>query len=126
MIDQWIEIPYPPSVNHYWGRRGIKKGKAFMAMQYLTAKAKTFRAEIVAAIAECGMQRELGALHLMIDQRPPDRRKRDIDNIVKPIMDALEHAGAYENDNQVARLSVVRGPVEPQGTCYIKIERIEQ
>lgn len=116
MIDQWLSVPYPPSVNHYWGMRG--------KIRFLTAKAKAFRREIIAAIDECGMDRELGALHLMIDQRPPDRRRRDIDNIVKPIMDALEHAGAYENDNQVARLSVVRGPVEKGGACFIKMERI--
>lgn len=111
---EWIEIPYPPSVNHYWGQHG--------KIKYLTKKAKQFRADI--AVAVRGIETVEHDVHLIIDVRPPDRRKRDIDNIIKPLMDALEHAGVYVNDCQVARLSVQRGPISKGGQAFIRIEKI--
>ena len=37
---------------------------------------------------------------------PPDKRKRDLDNYIKPELDVLEASGAVENDSMVKRLSV--------------------
>jgi crossover junction endodeoxyribonuclease RusA len=36
-----------------------------------------------------------------MDAFPPDRRRRDLDNLQKPLLDALQHAGVYEDDSQV-------------------------
>jgi crossover junction endodeoxyribonuclease RusA len=36
-----------------------------------------------------------------MDAFPPDRRRRDLDNIQKPVLDALQHAGVYEDDSQI-------------------------
>lgn len=52
-----------------------------------------------------------GPLSLRIDAAPPDRRSRDIDNILKAVMDALQAAGVYHDDTQVDDLHVVRLPV---------------
>ena len=37
---------------------------------------------------------------------PPDKRKRDIDNVIKPVLDLLETAEILENDSMVHRLNV--------------------
>ena len=37
---------------------------------------------------------------------PPDRRRRDIDNVLKPLLDALEHGKAYIDDSQIKKLGV--------------------
>lgn len=45
---------------------------------------------------------------ISIDAYPPDRRRRDLDNILKPIFDVLEEYGALENDSQIDILTVRR------------------
>jgi len=35
---------------------------------------------------------------------PPDRRKRDLDNVQKATFDLLEHLGVIENDNLIHRI----------------------
>jgi crossover junction endodeoxyribonuclease RusA len=42
---------------------------------------------------------------------PPDRRRRDIDNTAKALLDALQHAGVYTDDSQIDRLVIERGPL---------------
>lgn len=42
---------------------------------------------------------------------PPDRRARDLDNILKAALDALQHAQAFDDDSQIDRLIVDRGEV---------------
>jgi len=36
-----------------------------------------------------------------MDAFPPDRRRRDLDNLLKSVLDALEHAGLYADDSQI-------------------------
>jgi crossover junction endodeoxyribonuclease RusA len=57
---------------------------------------------------------------------PPDNRKRDVDNILKPLLDALEHANVYENDSQIDKLCVTRMPVTKGGVCDVVITEINQ
>ena len=56
---------------------------------------------------------------------PPDKRKRDVDNVLKPLLDALEHAGVYENDSQIDKLCITRMEVKPQGLCDVTISVID-
>lgn len=39
-----------------------------------------------------------GPYKLSITAVRPDKRRRDLDNIIKPISDLLQHAGIIEND----------------------------
>jgi len=99
-----LDIPWPLSVNHYWEQRG--------AMRFLSSKALNFRREVKHAFLDTqhpgfgGIAR----LSLKIMLFPPDKRRRDIDNILKCTMDSLEHAGVYEDDSQIDMLQVVRVP----------------
>jgi len=38
----------------------------------------------------------------------PDKRRRDIDNLLKPLLDAMEHALVYVNDAQIDQLRIDR------------------
>jgi len=40
----------------------------------------------------------------------PDRRKRDIDNTLKALLDALTHAGVWLDDSQVVDLRIRKSP----------------
>lgn len=52
---------------------------------------------------------------------PPDKRKRDLDNLVKATQDALQHAGCYENDCDIDGLRVERGDVIKGGRIKVII-----
>ena len=47
-------------------------------------------------------------LSVLINAYPPDRRKRDLDNILKSLLDALQHARVYPDDSQIDRLTIIR------------------
>lgn len=54
--------------------------------------------------------------------RPRDRRKVDIDNRIKTVLDALEHAGIMEDDWQVQHLEIKRGEPIAGGLVHITLE----
>lgn len=109
-----LELPYPPSTNHnaYWGVVGHRR--------YLTARAKAFRADVCAAARlREGFQVPLA---MTVDLYPTDRRKRDIDNPIKALMDALQHAGVIADDCLVDRLIVTRRMIVKGGKCVVTLE----
>ena len=94
-----VTLPWPPSVNRYWrpwrGRMVIsKEGRAYRnAVAVICAKFEQFSPDT--------------RLRVEIKAYPPDRRRRDLDNILKAILDALE-GHVYPDDSQVDDLRVVR------------------
>lgn len=52
---------------------------------------------------------------------PPDRRRRDIDNVQKALLDALQHGGAFHDDNQIVRLTIERGDPVDGGKTIVSI-----
>ena len=111
-----VRLPYPPSINHYYGR-SRKTGAV-----YLTKKARTFRKQVVGMLH--GAQR-FGAARLAIrvDLFPP-REGCDVDNTVKPTLDALQHAGIFDNDRQVKDLRIVWRHTVPDGAVEVQLWEI--
>jgi Holliday junction resolvase RusA-like endonuclease len=62
-----------------------------------------------------------GNVSVFVALWPPDKRTRDIDNTIKPLLDAMEHAGVYENDCQINQLHVVRKDPIKGGACAVVI-----
>jgi crossover junction endodeoxyribonuclease RusA len=56
---------------------------------------------------------------------PPDRRRRDVDNILKSLLDALGHGGAFYDDSQIADLRARKLAPTAGGTVIVRIRRIE-
>lgn len=108
-----LELPYPPSVNHYWGQAGNHR--------FIGKKGKEFRAQVMDAVNKAGFSALEGRLAVHIALFPPDRRKRDVDNVLKSLLDACEHAGCYENDSQIDELHITRRDVMKGGACTIII-----
>ncbi len=65
-----------------------------------------------------------GRLAVHITLFPPDRRKRDVDNILKALLDACEHAGCYDSDSQIDELHIVRRELKKDGACTILIHTL--
>ena len=93
-----IDLPYPPSVNHYWRRVGHKT--------LISAKGRAYRASVCRIATACGIKSLAGELIVTVDLYPPDRRRRDIDNTMKALLDALAAGGAYEDDSQIKELTI--------------------
>ena len=107
-----LTLPYPPTINTYYatvrGRRVLsKRGREFKKTVSLIAPAKGLT----------------GRLKVAIDLYPPDRRKRDIDNVQKPVLDALTEAGVWGDDSQVDELSITRREIEKGGRCEVTIKQ---
>lgn len=56
--------------------------------------------------------------------RPRDARKIDLDNRIKAVLDALEHAGIFENDYQVDHVEMIRGEKMKGGALHVLIEEV--
>jgi len=109
-----IELPYPPSVNHYWRRVG--------ARTLISREGRRYRDRIASILALRRVRPIAGALSVRVTVHPPDRRRRDLDNAMKALLDALEHGGAYEDDSQIDHLDIRRGPVIPEGKVAVRIQ----
>lgn len=109
-----IELPWPPSVNHYWR---MVRGRF-----YVSGEGVAYRKEVTRRVGECDTLK--GRLAVEILLYPPDRRKRDIDNVCKAVLDSLAHAGAYENDCQIDRLSVARQELIEGGLALVTITEV--
>jgi crossover junction endodeoxyribonuclease RusA len=56
---------------------------------------------------------------------PPDRRKRDLDNVLKSLLDALMHAGVYSDDSQIDKLTISRNkPLD--GRVIVSIDTLSE
>jgi len=64
-----------------------------------------------------------GPLSVEVLLYPPDRRRRDLDNTLKGLLDALEHAGVYLDDSLIERLSVEKRDVVEGGKAVVVIRR---
>lgn len=120
-----LRLPYPPSVNTYWRHVLAKKGRAVMT--YIAEKGKHYRASVQGHIwQEYGMDFAMltSRLAVSIECIMPDRRKRDIDNVPKAVLDALAFAGVYEDDSQIDQLVVTRLHVEPPGCVDVTIQEL--
>lgn len=123
MATKTYRLPWPPSVNCYI-RRGSNRS-------YMTKKGKEFRDEVVNEVAErdssvwkiprCAMN---GRLAVNVELTAPDKRKRDIDNHVKAVLDALQYAGVFLDDSQIDELRVKRLHVESPGACDVTITEL--
>lgn len=108
---------YPPTVNNYYNKtqRGV----------HISNKGRAFRDKVISDFNDqlAGMEPITGKVAIEVIAWPPDARKRDIDNIMKPIMDAMTHAGFWSDDSQVDQMTVYRGVKDaPFGSLYVKVK----
>lgn len=113
-----LTLPYPPSVNSYWRSARIGKG----VKVYISDKGQQFRTAVHIAVLQARANKKMaGRLAVDVQLHPADKRKRDIDNCLKSLLDALAHAGVYLDDSQIDRLTVTRKENVKGGKCLVVI-----
>jgi crossover junction endodeoxyribonuclease RusA len=98
-----VRLPYPPSVN---ASRAAVRGRLISTAQYrnwLQAASWEVKRTVAMSYDRKGIE---GTYALTIKVCPPDRRRRDIDNIIKPVSDALKKGGAVEDDCLCQRIEI--------------------
>lgn len=94
-------LPWPPSINRYWRRRG--------SQYFISKEGQDFRKNVILLCKEIPKIFDKNdKLFINIKASPPDKRRRDIDNILKALMDSLQHAEVYHDDNQINKIHIER------------------
>jgi len=109
-----LTLPYPPSVNTYWRANGKRR--------YISKEGVEFADAVKKIVNESGSIRfgdKLVAMSIMI--HPRSKRKFDLDNTLKAILDALMKAGMYDDDSQIEFIEIARGEFVDGGQSVVHI-----
>ena len=110
-----ITLPWPPTVNHM--HINVIKGR-------IRSKGYIAFCELVAHIVEREKIASMGSkrLAVTITLNWPNKRRGDLDNRAKAVLDSLQRAGVYTDDEQIDRLTLVRGEIIKGGLSVVTIE----
>ena len=119
-----IKLPFPPSLNAYYRSiiRRRKDGKHYTQV-LISAKGRAYRTLVGQMLMIQGVREMTGDLEIEIKVFQPDRRKRDIDNLLKSLLDALQHGGAFVDDSQIKKLTIEMMEVRKPGHVEIEIKK---
>ena len=120
-----LVLPFPPSLRQYY-RSAVIGGSVRV---YMSAEGKRYRNDVVSQCVSSKSHFDwphTGRLGVEVTLRRKDRRKYDLDNHLKALLDALQHAGVILDDSQIDDLRVTRGPKVTKGRseCDIYIEEL--
>ena len=94
-----LVMPWPPSVNTYWR---MVKGRMIISKQ-----GRDYRASVADQVMlQRGGKNFFCPLKVTIEAWRPDNRRRDLDNLLKAVLDALAHAGVYVDDSLIVDLRI--------------------
>ncbi len=125
-----LTLPWPPSVNHYKKIGGIIKTKSGKTYQKRINSKETigfyyevysiYHASMHQEWVKYADDEEIG-YEVWVCLYPPDKRRRDIDNSLKVLLDSLVHAKVIKDDSQIIRLTIERDKVVNGGKVIVKI-----
>ena len=127
-----LTIPFPPSANSIWkGGRGrtfrSKEYKDFIgtvAYIWQVGNTKSERGIIYSA-SKAKEWKTDKQYEVRIELVPRTNRRYDVDNFIKPTLDALTHAGLWDDDSQVIRLIANKNEKENEAYAIVEIAEIE-
>lgn len=134
-----LTVPFPPSANRYWGhargrtflnhaavkyRQDVMDAVVLLRFDQMREKNPSSPAQVIFShrlddFALCG------PLEVTIELNPPTKRKWDLDNRIKQLLDALQNAGVFEDDEQIVRLTAVKAEQVSGGKCSVIIQEVE-
>ena len=115
------KLPWPPSMNTCW-RSICIKGQPRVIM---SKKGREYRAAVIDSVQDETRPLE-SRLAVTIKVFPPDKRKRDLDNLPKAILDGLMHGGVFVDDSQIDRLEIIRCEKVKGGRVEVTLKELKQ
>jgi crossover junction endodeoxyribonuclease RusA len=126
MTTQQFILPFPPSVNTYY-RHIPRRGGVL-----ISAKGRDYRKQVgilcaLALDSFTSSEPFVGRLSITIELIPPDKRKRDVDNYLKSLLDALTHAKVWHDDSQIYELIVrKKEPSVTEHCVFVTVSTLEE
>ena len=112
-----ITLPWPPTVNTYW--------RNFNGRTIISAKGREYRKAVADQVLIQRADKQIYyAVKVEIECFRPDRRRRDLDNLLKALLDSMTHAGVMQDDALIADLRVYWAD-EIGGMVKVTIEGVE-
>lgn len=94
-----LTMPWPPSVNKYW--------RTFQGRMIISAEGRSYRKAVAdQVLIQRGAKHYTGKLRVVIEAFRPDNRRRDLDNLLKAVLDGCTHAGVWEDDSNIVDLRI--------------------
>ncbi len=94
-----LTLPWPPSVNRYW--------RTFQGRMIISAEGRSYRKAVADQVfIQSGAKNYTGKLRVQIEAFRPDKRRRDLDNLLKAVLDGCTHAGVWEDDSNIVDLRI--------------------
>lgn len=101
----------PPSANRMWRHYGKRS--------VISAETEAFNALVLATVKErVPKEWPFYRVDIIVE---PRRRCGDVDNRIKPVLDALTKAGVWRDDKDVAHVSCCFGAVNKSGKTTVCI-----
>lgn len=97
-----IKLPVPPSVNQLW-----RMGKGNW---YTTPKYRNYMEEVKLHVAMAKIKPfpDDARLAMYVEYYQHDKRRRDLDNLLKSLGDSLQAAYVYNDDSQIDLIMIRR------------------
>ena len=111
-----FDLPWPPSVNNYYRHVGPRV--------LISRAGRKYRTMAVSRLG--GLKKLSGSVSLSLECYPPDRRRRDLDNLLKCLQDSITAAGVLDDDSQIRRLQMeMLEPIEG-GLVHVRLETLPE
>ncbi|WP_394026610.1 RusA family crossover junction endodeoxyribonuclease [Desulfovibrio falkowii] len=125
MKDLTLTLPFPPSVNHYWRHVTLPLGKGkkgFRVQTLISADGRKYKESVCQEVLRQRIVLGITAPVMMsVLLCPPDRRRRDVDNYAKALLDSLVEAKVLKDDSQIRDLRLVWADAMPGGKAVVSI-----
>ncbi len=120
-----LKLPYPPTINHYYkkGHLRLSKKQNLYRQTILSEKAINYKKTVHLICVLNKIKKLMGSLKLIAFAFPPDRRKRDNDNIRKALFDSLQYSNIFDDDSQICDDRIIRMLYDEnlKGSIFIKL-----
>jgi len=118
MSEYTFHLPFPPSVNTYYS---VVRGR-----KVLSKRGRLYKLESMEAMIEQGLDSkgiDFG-VSVVVILNPPCKRKRDLDNYLKAILDAITYSEFWVDDSQVHDLRIIRGVKSKVANIEVTVKKL--